>query len=649
MSAILENNPVKTREETRPGPLPAEDRLEGVASIGRHMLEFFGSLKLAMVLLAILIGACIIGTVLESRLDTAVAQAYVYDAPWFIAWLVLLCMNLICSALVRYPWKPHLTGFVITHAGIVTVLVGAIIGRIWGVEGNITLFKGEAPINYIVTRQKLLEIRPAGARESVFHVLPVEVRAPTPDRPLFYDVEGFKISVLGYAPELGTRTVVEEGAAGVPAIHVVMQSAMVPKPIEHWLVLDGSERSRADLGPAVIRLAAGAPPAAKKDVAKAKAQAANYCREVRYAFAKMPEMGVTRSLEGPPSGVRALYRFDRAAESHQKTSGVLELGVDEKRFEFPVGSVLGKSMPLKGTPWTLKITRYYADFRLNGKEAVSASDHPENPAVMFEISGKSAGPASAVTAAQSLPHGASAAPSGKNTLTIYRDAAGALSYEAGSIRRGTTTGGAVELGREFSPGWADWKVTIDRQVERAIVREELAPVSAETVRSADVPGIEVRVQKDGQSAARWIGLATPALFRFGDESIQVAFGPMIHPLGFGVVLDEFTVDRDEGSQNPAGFTSQVRFVDPADGADLKREISMNRPANFPDYPGVGLLGTTYKFSQASWNPNDLNQTTLQVLRDPGWSLKWIGSLMVCAGIFTMFYIKPYMSKEEVRS
>jgi hypothetical protein len=29
------------------------------------------------------------------------------------------------------------------------------------------------------------------------------------------------------------------------------------------------------------------------------------------------------------------------------------------------------------------------------------------------------------------------------------------------------------------------------------------------------------------------------------------------------------------------------------------------------------------------------------LRDPGWLLKWIGSLLIVAGVFMMFYLQPY--------
>jgi hypothetical protein len=63
------------------------------------IFEFFASLKLAVVLLTMLIIAAIAGTLYESSFDAKVARGYLYGAPWFNLWLVLLGANLACSAL----------------------------------------------------------------------------------------------------------------------------------------------------------------------------------------------------------------------------------------------------------------------------------------------------------------------------------------------------------------------------------------------------------------------------------------------------------------------------------------------------------------------------------------------------------------------
>jgi hypothetical protein len=73
---------------------------------------------------------------------------------------------------------------------------------------------------------------------------------------------------------------------------------------------------------------------------------------------------------------------------------------------------------------------------------------------------------------------------------------------------------------------------------------------------------------------------------------------------------------------------------------------MNNPFSYPGVWWRTWTGLTYKISQASWNPENLGQSTVQILRDPGWLLKWIGSLLVVIGVFMMFYLQPYRKQTE---
>jgi hypothetical protein len=85
-------------------------------------------------------------------------------------------------------------------------------------------------------------------------------------------------------------------------------------------------------------------------------------------------------------------------------------------------------------------------------------------------------------------------------------------------------------------------------------------------------------------------------------------------------------------------------------AEVKQTISMNRPCTFPMTWYGPWMGVCYKFSQASHHiipgdpkNSDPNYSGVQVLRDPGWLLKWVGCVMICFGIFTMFYLRPYFT------
>ena len=96
------------------------------------IFRFLASLKLAVILLVALAAILSIATFYESIYDTKTAQYLVYKSPLFALFLGFLGVNLLCSALMRYPWKKSQTGFVITHLGIIIILIGSLF----------TMFKG---------------------------------------------------------------------------------------------------------------------------------------------------------------------------------------------------------------------------------------------------------------------------------------------------------------------------------------------------------------------------------------------------------------------------------------------------------------------------------------------------------------------------
>ena len=126
--------------------------------------------------------------------------------------------------------------------------------------------------------------------------------------------------------------------------------------------------------------------------------------------------------------------------------------------------------------------------------------------------------------------------------------------------------------------------------------------------------------------------------RRGD--VQVAYGWKQIPLPIALELLEFEVQRNEGNDSPAGFKSTVRVTTP-EGQTATGQCWMNNPFSYPGEWWHTWTGLTFKMSQASWNPENLGQSTIQILRDPGWLLKWIGSLLIVCGIFMLFYVKGF--------
>ncbi|MEI8234185.1 MAG: cytochrome c biogenesis protein ResB [Verrucomicrobiota bacterium] len=147
------------------------------------------------------------------------------------------------------------------------------------------------------------------------------------------------------------------------------------------------------------------------------------------------------------------------------------------------------------------------------------------------------------------------------------------------------------------------------------------------------------VMKEGGPESRSNEPNNPAILALLSGSAESPDAAAVQELGFQIRLVQFNVPMDEGTNAPSDFRSTVRFTDPVTHETLDAVISMNHPASFPSGFWQTALGRNYKFFQAQWNPNDLGETTLQATRDPGWPLKWIGSLLLCVGIAAMFYLK----------
>jgi len=108
------------------------------------LVRFLASLKLAVVVMGVSMAVMAVGTVVESHWNADLARLCLYQAPWFHAVLVLLFLNVLTSLLVRTPLKPHLYGFATTHVGILTILFGAALTGIWGIDGSLEFSEGES-------------------------------------------------------------------------------------------------------------------------------------------------------------------------------------------------------------------------------------------------------------------------------------------------------------------------------------------------------------------------------------------------------------------------------------------------------------------------------------------------------------------------
>jgi hypothetical protein len=631
------------------------------------LFRFFSSVKLAVVLLSVIIVACAVGTVYESNFDAKVARYYVYEAPWFNIWLLLLCSNLACAALSRRPWKRHHTGFLVTHLGVIVLLFGALIGRIWGIEGTMTIFKGQSPNSQLLVDQNVLRIEENGSR---LEPLPVSIigRQPTAKKPwvLGYTPAGWKIELTEYAPLLAAEFDPQpaEVPGGKPAVRVRLESKRLKQTIDKWLLADDAENNTLDMGLAAVKLQRGAAPTASTPAPAAAngapnaatpsptavSVAPNTVDESIVAFALKPNEQVAQPA---PNTVSSGLKIRLEADATKRKVFVDWRGAT---WDFDFEAERGKEQDLSGSGLSVLIDNYWPDFVLKDGQPATASAEPNNPAVLVRVRGKlpgasadDANPAAALVNATSPD----ASPDGPdNQVTIFCDDAGALTFLLKSSASPEPVRGNLALKQAINTGWADWQLQIDKLIPNAVSQTSFRPLPPKGPGggsgSGEGPGmgggnhsegVRVRLSRNGESHEEWAAAGWNVTMPTKGQVTQISYGFRVKQLPIGLQLTDFHVDRDEGTDSPAGFKSTIKLTD-IHGQTDSGSCSMNQPYNYPGHWVNTFSGLTYKMSQASWNPQNLGQSTIQILRDPGWFFKWTGSLLVCIGIFTLFYLRP---------
>ncbi|MCB2200902.1 cytochrome c biogenesis protein ResB [bacterium] len=125
--------------------------------------EFITSLKLTIFLLAGIGILLIAGTIYETKYGSQAALAVIYRSPLMDGLIFLLGINQITCTIKRYPYKMHQIGWLLTHLGVLVILVGAIYGRRGELEGNIILQEGQSTDHFVMQieengEEKLYEV-----------------------------------------------------------------------------------------------------------------------------------------------------------------------------------------------------------------------------------------------------------------------------------------------------------------------------------------------------------------------------------------------------------------------------------------------------------------------------------------------------------
>lgn len=665
---------------------------------------FLASLRLAVLLIVALVVVLAWATVIEQRYGGKAAWFGIYEAWWFSALLILLGINVLAAALIRFPWQRHQTGFVITHLGILVLLAGCLLSRIGGIDAQMPIYEGTRAHRAFEDAQRLeLAVIPAGSGAGgPTQVVSIPFQ-PGPfnwadyaglswfpwalaprDRGVLYDRDGVRIEVLDYCsdaefeafdehqPPLRLRVKVSRagqagaGGQGEPSGTPTWQEVgLVAAPHGQ---MDGRNRASLPGG-----------------------------RQIVFWLAR--------------TQAETLAFLDSRPQGPLGEEGRLVLHAAGQRFEFDVAKLAtGQRMPLGDTGLELERAALSRRFLAADLPILDLWVHaPGGPSQRMLVMADAP-----ELNRQDFEHGVYAtywrgvrpgqAPTmhsvGGPRVDILQGADRRLYYRTWNTGRIEGPGpladdGAVVVAFAGSP--QELPLAVERFVPQDRPGQRLVPLPFVAKKSAGEKTrlVRLRMTVDEQTEDFWLeGLssfqatadAVPerkmvVAGRGRQASIVLRWKSV--DLGFSVFLREFHRGLDPGTSMAAKYASTVDFLrrdpqtDPLEDEDLRRqpppqpadilegpvEISVNRPKDFVD----PWTGRSYRFFQESfngpWKPGDgvfdalvganpdrerLFVSILTVNYDPGRGLKYLGSLLVVAGVAVMFFMRAYFFKPRGR-
>ena len=655
--------------------------------------EFLASLRFAVVLISLLAIVLGVGTFVESAYGTEAVKFGVWNTWWFTLLNALLAVSIFCAAAIRYPWKRHQTGFVITHIGLLVLLMGCLFSQRGGIDAQIPLLEGEQGSKaYEDSHHFTLRVKSLGSEKSPLEIPPIEFRSGPfnwneygahslvsgdsiaskhPYRPWLpwglvprdqgklYDTDGISLEVVDFyadstaalAPSVKLRIGSDTfSGAGERGMWMPVELAWEPDPLR------GNQlRHRASVGGGTV---------------------------VFWKIASRAEAAAF--LAGTP---------DPALGYGEK--GQLVLVVDGRAHRFLVDNTLAKQrFPLEGTDLFVEVTDFQSKLSAVRVSVQRGNEgQREEMVVLAELPEVSIhAPRAGVYGTLWIEHTAADSAErmqGKSRSRIdVVQAKGTAALEDSTPERAhallyrrwqapKASSGLLPLDGTPVPAFSMPKAQLELRVDRFLPADTLEmatlplPFDKDKAASAKRRAAKLRLRVDGKSEEFWLaglpiqpidepsGPTEEKMVPGVSRSVTVNLVPDAIDIGFKVKLDNFERRLDPGTSQASHFSSLVEFLS-LKGTPLVKQpvtITMNAPVDFSD----PQTGRSYRLFQESfmgpWLPGDelyerftknrkvrpdrLEASVLTVNYDPGRGVKYAGSALIVAGIFTMFYMRAY--------
>ncbi len=674
-----------------------------------RLYEACASLQLAVIVIFGSAAVMAWATLVESRFGTEAVRFGIYRTWWFYLIFALLGLNVLCAMLIRFPWKRHQTGFVITHLGIIVLLIGCLQSAWYGIDAQIPIFEDRANWRaYEDTQHFRIEVQPvspglaaeeegvAARRTAGGGNREEAVTIPFAGGPFNWE----EYDGLNLWPRREGLHFLPWGLVGVDG------GVLYDRDGIRLEVLDYYSDSEEIPVPQVTFRMLGAP----RDFPSPHGQAAD--REPVTLSIRRPEMaqghlgigsrrrlanGVNVTFAMAASEAETAAFLDSAPEEPLGELGQVVLHYRGERFAVPMAQLQGEPrVPLGETGLEVELVEFDPRFlnlhlRTHGGEQSPGrlllfADSPEfnqqdranGVFGTFWFDATQDDDARAVSLVSpdvlmqarqpriDIIQGAD--------LSLYRRTWQAPELtEAGPLPH---DGRAVEFLAE-SP--LRFMVAVEHFLPSAEPGTAVRPRPfRKQTQQPKRPQARVRLTVDEQSSEFWLEsmgadpLELPPrrsqlrTVRSAHREARISLRRDYVDVGFQVHLHRFERKLDPGTSQAAYYASVVDFRDRDDPEEVLAEnvlITLNAPVDYTD----PRRGRSYRLFQESfagpWAAGDdifemivdgnnprtqLFLSWLTVNYDPGRGFKYLGSLLIVVGMFTMFYMKSFFLRSPAR-
>lgn len=574
--------------------------------------KFFASLQLAVPTILILMIILAAGTILESLEGAQAAKILIYDTWWFSLVLFFLGLNVFMVTIDRIPWQKKHTGFLITHLGIIIVLVGSFISQAKMIDGQMQIEENDgesfitlpgAPLVYVLDSENkqdwIYPFKPKALAWSGSETVKAET-----DSPLHF-------KLLSFYPKARGKQSIQENKKGPMALKVNLVNQFVNQSV--WLVEEDPERKEILLGPAKI------------------------------SFSD-----------------EALKPLD---EAEKNSAGFVLLEIANAEYEFLIDPMKAfpQKFPVAETGYFIEITKFFRDAAVIDNQLVDQAEEKnesfhepkswKNPAIELTLTGKDFEEHHTVFAKYpEFPTVHGLKPSAIGAKIFYRlpgfnqeksarelrflKKDGNLFYQVLN-KTGLVTGSVVE-GKPIETGWMDLTFNVEKIFKHSNVVSFYEPQPNISQAVDLTSAVQVEITQGEESAQVWLEQGVRAKVHLGEKEYELIYGNRRIPLGFEIFLNDFKMENNPGTDKPASFSSDVVLRDPMRGIVRDVHISMNEP----------LEHRGFKVYQAAFRlmPGEAEVSVFSVGRDPGTPAKYVGCLLIVLGATIMFSMRKFSKK-----